>query len=160
MKKLLLTLITMTIALSATACFDQKRPDGMPKLAPVSVCILQEGTPVPDAAVSFIPDDPSMQKWSPGANTDASGIAELRTLGYKGAAVGSYKVTVQKAEIEKKTEGTGPVAQTTGKYYHCVESKFGDAATTPLTIEVTEKNALQTFDVGKAIRVEFTPQMR
>ncbi|MDO5553251.1 MAG: carboxypeptidase regulatory-like domain-containing protein [Planctomycetia bacterium] len=160
MKNLLFTLTTLTITIFAIGCSGQKRPEGMPSLVPVSVCVTQEGTPVVDAVVSLIPDDPALKKWSPGGRTNESGIVELRTLGFKGAAVGTYKVTIQKTEIESETTGTGPLAQTKAKYFNCVDLKYGNETKTPLTLNVTEKNERQTFDVGQAMREEFRPKMK
>ncbi|MDO5553211.1 MAG: hypothetical protein Q4G68_05580 [Planctomycetia bacterium] len=62
-----------------TGCFQEPRPDGLPKLYPMSIKITQEGTPLTDASVGLISSDPELQRWPAGANTDANGIAKIFT---------------------------------------------------------------------------------
>ncbi|MDR1269130.1 MAG: hypothetical protein LBK82_06370 [Planctomycetaceae bacterium] len=85
-------------------CFfgcGQKLPDGMPKLYPVTITIVQENTPLEGAIVQLIPEDSSLSTWGPMGITNASGVTELQTNGkYKGSPLGQFKVLVTKKEIE------------------------------------------------------------
>ena len=49
-------------------CGGQKLPEGMPKLTPVNLIVMQDGTPLDGAVVSLIPTDNS--RWNAGGVTD------------------------------------------------------------------------------------------
>ena len=137
----------------------EPRPEGMPELFPVSVTIVQDGTPLADASVRLIPDE-GTSPWSSGGSTGANGVAVLRTHGrYQGVPAGSYRMTVSKIEMPTppSAELTPLDASPTSNEptYNLVAPEYGYPNQTPLRLEVTaERNTYDPFDVGPAVRIE------
>ncbi|MDR2641985.1 MAG: hypothetical protein LBC74_04250 [Planctomycetaceae bacterium] len=92
--------------------------------------------------------------------TNAEGKAVISTYGFAGAPIGKYKVIVRKNvddDLVYGTNSTGGKEVVAFKIYRTVEPQFSDVKTTPHEIEITgkEKKVEATFDVGKAIKVQF-----
>ncbi|MBQ9126811.1 MAG: hypothetical protein IJY15_03515, partial [Thermoguttaceae bacterium] len=92
--------------------------------------------------------------------TNADGVVELRTNGYPGAPVGSFKVVVMKTETiggaqtpeetQRQMEGENFGAEET---FDLIAPQYRDQTQTPLTLEVKAgKNETQEFDVGAPVR--------
>ncbi len=136
------------LAVSVCGC-SKPRPDGLPKLVPCSVTIVQESKPLEGATVSFESAD---LQWSVGGTTDANGVAKMYTHGqYQGAPEGSYKVTVVKQEIEWDGGTESASSATSGQAYNFVDMQYNTSETTPLEITVKGKTS-ESFDVGAAIK--------
>jgi hypothetical protein len=147
----------------------QKLPDGIPKLYPVTITIVQENTRLEGAIVQLIPEDPSLSNWGPMGITNASGVTELQTNGkYKGSPLGQFKVLVTKKEIEPHPhlewgnlpDGDPKFIQYRNeamklKVLDYVEPQFGLINATPLSVNITSSgpNNFQ-LDVGKKITIE------
>lgn len=148
-------LVALTLVL-ATALFvgcKRKTPDGMPKLYPCSVEIIQDGKPLADATVTLSTEE---HTWAVSGTTDASGVAKIYTHGtYPGAPNGNYVVVVSKQIVEEPEaqQVSASDAISGGKAYNLVAPEFGSKDTTPLKIEVNGKTN-GSFDVGAAIRDE------
>lgn len=142
------------ILLFFTGCFGEKRPEGFPKLYPLSIEIVQEGTPLVGAGVALVSDDANLSRWPSGGVTDEKGIVQIHTYQYPGAPEGSFKVTVTKT----LTEGAQSDILATGKgntqkVYELVDSKYSVADKTPLTIEVKAGTTpVSKLDVGKKVK--------
>jgi hypothetical protein len=141
-------------------CGGEKRPEGFPEVAECSIKILQEGAPLEGAKVNLVAQDPALMRWGCGGVTNADGVVELRTNGYPGAPVGSFKVVVLKTETvggaqtkedyqrQMQGENLGPE-----ETFDLVDRQYADQTQTPLTLEVKAgKNETQEFDVGAPIR--------
>ncbi len=141
-------------------CGGEKRPEGFPEVAECSIKILQEGAPLEGAKVNLVAQDPALMRWGCGGVTNADGVVELRTNGYPGAPVGSFKVVVLKTETvggaqtkedyqrQMQGENLGPE-----ETFDLVDRKYADQTQTPFTLEVKAgKNETQEFDVGAPIR--------
>ncbi|MDO5565555.1 MAG: hypothetical protein Q4G59_02780 [Planctomycetia bacterium] len=126
----------------------QKLPDGMPKLRPCSVTIVQAGQPLADATVDLILKEGNA-KWSVSGMTDATGRVECITHGlYKGAPEGTYKVVVTKRENgTKDAKGYLPI-------YSVVDKKYTDPSTTPLEIVVDAKGCDEKLDAGTPVKIQ------
>ena len=130
-----------------------KKPDGMPKLAPVVVTVVQEGTPLAEANVSFYAEAQENRQWACGGVTDASGKLTVTTRGkYPGMPLGKYKVTVEKTLVEDPPLTDEEFKATPPKIYQCVESKYLAENTTDLAVEVVDGKNEFTLDAGKAIK--------
>jgi hypothetical protein len=146
------------LALLVLGCQGEPLPDGMPKLCPVSVTIVQEGKPLANASIRLIPDD-STNKWSSGGSTNESGVAKLFTHGkFAGVPAGSYKVTVTKIEMpapvsadqQKLLEKSASADEPT---YDLVPAQYSLPNQTPLRLTVkSEGNTYEPFDLGPAVR--------
>ncbi|MDR1484624.1 MAG: carboxypeptidase-like regulatory domain-containing protein [Planctomycetaceae bacterium] len=152
------TLIIVTTLF--VGCRDTSRPLDLPKLYFCAITITQEGKPVPGATVELIAQDTNNAKYVPLQYTNDNGTAVMTTYSFAGVPAGKYKVVVTKyveEETTVKDEDTGENIIVGGAKYRMIEPIYSDAKTTPLEIEITEKdrNNKQTFDVGKAIKVIF-----
>ena len=151
------------ISLSSLVCFSvlvlalsgcsEPRPEGLPKLYPVTLQFTQEGEPCVEAAISLIPEPGS--PWGTGGITDANGRVTLQTHGkYSGVPAGTYKITVNKAEVEyigppPTAMGVAHPSQT----YSLVDPVYSIPSTTTLAIEVGEgTKSYPPFDLGKKVR--------
>ncbi len=139
----------------------------MPKVAPVSLTLMDGSEPLADASVLFVSDNP-ISSVTVGGTSNSSGVVELyTTLGTyseQGAPVGNYKITVQKDQpvVQTKTDEElskmqpGEIAEHSRKLLAERDAKpklvppvVTKSATTPLKIEVKEKDTSQTIDLSQ-----------
>ncbi|MDR1493503.1 MAG: hypothetical protein LBT05_12380 [Planctomycetaceae bacterium] len=168
--KLVLTLF-FALLFGFASCDKTPKPEGMPDLHSAKITIVQEGSPLKDAAVTLLNNDLSQAKWVVGGRTNANGVCILKTQGkYNGALAGKYKVIVTKSEKTESETAKQPVPQDSKaaeayyakisseeKFYDYVDLKYKSPDTSDLEIEITAGKNEQTFDVGKAIKKEFVP---
>ena len=167
--------ITLLLAASfIIGCGGTPRPDGMPRLYPASITVIQEGTPLEGAMVRLVAVDASLARWEPSGITDASGVAAMRIDGrFDGAPLGNYKVLVSKREQEPHPHPElaslppgDPNAQRyidaarNLKTYTYVEPQYDSVENTPLRVEITASQRSYTVDAGKKIRNEERPWWR
>ena len=166
MKKAFFLTAICLATLVAISCKNEKRPDGMPDIYPCSLKIIQDSQPLPDAQVRIASSDPQIARFPCGGTSDQSGVVELKTMGFKGAPRGTFKVVVSKiewknrpsnAEEARKYESEGIKEES----YDLVDRKFADASTTPLEIEIQEGvSSPIEIDVGSAVHVSREDLMR
>ena len=84
-----------------------ERPEGMPALTPCTILATFGGERLQGVSVLLQPQDPQVQNWSAGGQTDAEGKAVLKTAAYyNGVVPGEYFVIFQKyAEPELGRDG-------------------------------------------------------
>jgi len=156
--------ISCVVAIVATlflgACKGEKRPDGLPKLYPCSVKIIQGGAPLAGADVMLVAQDPNLMRRPTGGTTDESGVAKLNTYGFAGAPEGSFKVMVVKTETEGAVSAEDAVKNmesgtlSSEERFDLVDQQYRDQTTTPFTLEVKASgNETKEFDVGEAVRI-------
>lgn len=150
---------TTLLTLSMLGCGGKPRPEGLPELYPVRFVVTQEGTPLADATVQFVPDGNS--KWSTGGVTGTDGSLIPNTHGeFPGIPLGKYKVIVTKIlkegdpipstpmnDEEKKAWDAYWKSGKTEKQFNCVEKKYG-GNDTPLIIEVKADSKEIPLDAG------------
>jgi hypothetical protein len=80
----------------------------------------------------------------------------LKTQGrYEGVVEGDYKVTVIKTEIEPGVVINEETEEAIlGKAWNLVETRFGNVASTPLTLKVAGKKTTETLGVGAVVKEE------
>lgn len=165
MRKLLVLALCLLIVTTAS-CKQEKRPAGMPEIYPCSLKIVQDSAPLADAEVSVVSSDPQIVRFPCGGVSDQDGIVELKTMGFKGAPAGSFKVVVSKIEYlnQPKSYDEAQKFQSEGikeESFDLVDRKFGDASTTDLQIEIQQSNSAPIeIDVGEAVRVSRADLMR
>jgi len=156
------------VAFLATGCGGPARPDGMPRLYPASVTVIQEGAPLEGAMVQLVSDDPALSRWGPTGITDASGVTVLRTDGtYDGAPLGTFRVVVSKREREPHPNpewANLPDGDPNFQKYRELESRrktinyveplYSSIADSPLTLEITADGKTYSVDAGKKSRTE------
>ncbi|MDO5580374.1 MAG: hypothetical protein Q4G69_04525 [Planctomycetia bacterium] len=156
MQKFFFAFSFLAILSVISGCSGEKRPDGMPKLYPCRITILQEGKPLANATVDLVSKNGSF-KWSIMGTTDANGLAELRTHSlYKGVPSGTFSVAVEKREPEsdpKKLENLPPEQRNKPiKIFSYVDAKYTSSDTSPLEMTVEKSPVSKEFDLGKPVR--------
>lgn len=156
------------VALSAVVgCGGPKKPADLPELYPVKITVIQDGQPLEGASVML--NDPTLQvRFVMGGQTDAKGVAEIKTDGqFSGAPAGEFKVTVRKT-TEPESAGEAPTdpaeraeweakqAELANQMADTVDLKFGDMAQTPETITVGPGGVEKTVDVGEKVNIPFS----
>ena len=168
MNRTCISLIASFLAVTFFTGCGEKLPDGMPKLYPTSITVIQESGPLEEALVQLFPEDGSNSQWGPSGITDASGVAEMKTNAkYKGAPLGKYKATVIKREREphpnpewaslpREDPNFQKFVQISRmlKLYDLVEPQFASVVKSPLLIEVTADQKEHTVDVGSKVKIE------
>ena len=134
------------------------KPEGMPELVPCKVKVVQDGSPLANANVVLIPVAPAGTVWPVGGQTDAAGIAEMRTYGeHVGAPVDHYKVVVSKVKVETlvpaTTSADGQYQPAQEKLYDLVAPALGFPPTSTLEIQVVKGTTDYSVDVGVAVQV-------
>ncbi|MDR3199706.1 MAG: carboxypeptidase-like regulatory domain-containing protein [Planctomycetaceae bacterium] len=139
-------------------------PTDLPKLYRCVIHLTQENQPVPDAVISLRSVNSGDKQWAIGGSTNETGKAEIFTETYfKGVPSGEYKVVVSKTEIiipptpavlpeneEERTKILNRIEAET-KEYSVVASEFSDVKTTPLKINVQEKETEISFELGAKV---------
>lgn len=155
MRTILLITFVVILAFQAGCSKDPNRPDDLPKLYPVRITVTQEEKPLEGATVTLSSKTP-MKYGSCSAETNASGVAVLKTYGFCGVPVGQYAVTVEKRGIEGARESTtedGLTIQSGGKVFQYVDTQYTNENSSPCSIDVTEKGAKDAFEVGAPVHV-------
>jgi hypothetical protein len=153
----IVTLLLLWVFLVLSGCSQTEYPKDLPRLYSGTIMITQQNVPLADASVFLTPTDGN--KWNAGGTTDANGQAVLYTHGkYKGIAVGVYKVTVDKYEVEPEKPNAEAIYRKTGNYpvpdaYSFVDLKYTDLNKTPLEVIISEKNRSFSFDLGPSVHV-------
>jgi hypothetical protein len=134
------------------ACSSQLKPDGLPKLYPLTLTLTQDGVPLDGASVSLFADD-GVSTWTIGGTTDASGNMSPKTHGkFPGIPAGTYKVCVVKIETVPSARPEQDPDE-----YDVVDVKLRSPITTTLTLEAGPGIKNVTLDVGKPIRKLIIP---
>lgn len=169
--KLMRNAIAAALVLAMTAPLvgcGKKKPDGMPDLQPTTISLTVDGKGLANANVILQPEDAKANKWVPAGLTNANGVAEIETTGFKGAPEGSYKVVVSAdEEVDYGEDGPPPKDDPAAleewnrkanpdkwKRYSPVENQYTNAGTTPLTITIAAGKNAQDFDLGASAHDE------
>lgn len=154
MKKTFAFVAVVLAVVTVGGCKKDNRPEDLPSLFPCVITVVQEGVPLEEAAVNFVPVERTDAKYRAAGITNTEGKATIKTYGFEGSPEGKYKVTVRKLVVEEGptiTNRDGEEVTTHGPEYQAVERQYMDAKTTPHEIEITanKKTVEATFDVGK-----------
>ena len=132
-------------------------PKDFPPLHPCVITVIQDGAPLEGASVSLKPLQSSAMSAS--GITDAEGIAVMKVqAAYDGVPEGNYKVLIVKQTRErnpavKDADSREEVsAEFRDREYivtDFVHPKFGNAAQTPLEIQIQSGKNEHTFEVTK-----------
>jgi len=134
-------------------------------LYPVKLTIIQGGQPLEGATV-YLVDTTSASRFTVGYQTDAKGIANLKTDGkFDGCPAGKYKVIITKkfmpempkenppSDPEAKAEYDRKIAELNAQMAETVDVQYTRPTTTPEEIEVTSAGLEKTIDVGEKVDV-------
>lgn len=161
MKTRVIFLLSIVVFAIPVGCNNgPARPDGLPPLQPCKFSVIQDGKPLAEAVVKLVSVDKS-SNWIISGRTDATGVAKMTTqMSFDGVPEGKYKVLVSKYVTEGAPQ-TVPVNETdqpqeTLSYptYSHIPGEFDSFDKTPFEITVSKGKNEETFDVGKAVRIE------
>ena len=149
MKNLLIFSLLLFYVALAAGC-GPKRPPGLPQLYECVLTIQFEGgSPADGARVSLTPENTALGEWSIAGVTDSAGSVKIHTnADFSGAPAGKYRVLVQKVEYVD-TNARDEYGDTITDVRYLVNEKYSAAATTPLSLEITDKAVRETFTVEK-----------
>ncbi|MDO5552614.1 MAG: hypothetical protein Q4G68_02520 [Planctomycetia bacterium] len=161
-------LATSVLLIATLGCgAKDKRPEGFPKLYPITVQINNNGQPFSGAGVRFETNDGA--QYSIVGTTDEMGKAVLETAmgSYfaAGCPLGTFKVTINKfdrEELDKLVEQqknlppqvedlklAAKITQLEDNMKPLVPKKLLRADTTPIDVTVDESSTEFTFDVNE-----------
>jgi hypothetical protein len=132
--------------LAAPGCGDTS---GIGKTLPVAGKVTLDDTPLtaPSTVLLFKPDASrgNTSLWEPTGTVDDQGNYVLFTNGKKGAPPGWYKVLVTASAVQ--TDGSSGSPHKRPVPRSLVPARYGQAATTPVTIEVVEAPTPEAYDL-------------
>lgn len=145
---------------SVGGCAPSDMPEGMPELHPVTLTIVQSGTPLEGATMQLVPQDSANIRWACGGTSDAMGKVVVQTLGkFPGAPVGTYKATVYKTLVEDMTPGVedSPSSTKVFETFLLVDLNFQSAETTTIEVTVASgENIPPPIDLGAPVKLKQT----
>ena len=143
-------LLTGVLALVGCGETDKWTAD-RPKPFPAQATVLLDKHPVEGATVVFQPDGAGTR--AAAGVTDSAGVVHLQTYEPKdGAVAGKFKVAITKVKVTStaKSEETQVNDTTSSKTEYLVPKKYGMAATSGLTADVTDGGENKfSFDLQK-----------
>ena len=143
---------------SVVGCAPSDIPEGMPELHPVTLTIVQSGTPLEGATIQLVPQDSANSRWACGGTSDATGKVVVQTLGkFPGAPVGSYKATIYKTLVEDMTPGVedSPSSTKVFETFLLVDPKFQSAETSTIEVTVASgENNPPPIDLGAPVKIK------
>jgi hypothetical protein len=143
----LFLLISVSVAgIPALGCGDSS---GVGPTFPVAGKVTLNDAPVTakTTIVLFKPDASkgNASPFQPTGTVDADGVYTLKTEGKKGAPPGWYKVVVTAREDSPTVHPNNPKDHPASK--SLVPAKYGDATTSPFSVEVVEKPQPGAYDL-------------
>ena len=148
------------LCLAVAGCGGEPKPDGLPKLYPVTLTFTQNGEPCADAIVTLVPVSDS--PWGTGGITNANGNVRVQTHGkFPGAPAGKYKITVSKTENGTAGQASANMFATqTIQTFNLIDPVYAVSSSTPLDITVEagkNKTPYPPFDLGAKVREPVRP---
>lgn len=143
----LLAVLVLPLALAAPGCGGD---EGVGKTYPVRGQVTLDGQPLDSrTAVVLLKADAAKGNttpFEPAASVDSSGSYTVYTKKQRGAPPGWYKVIVTATETESPQPTKGGLSKRPLPR-SLVPGKYGQAKTTPLSIEVVESAAAGSYDL-------------
>lgn len=129
--------LLMTVLLALGGCSQ----DPIGKRIKVEGLVTVDGSPLPNGTISFRPIESkgNTQKHEPYATIGPDGKYKVMTAGKEGCAPGWYRVIIESSE--PLAEGEMKASESR------INTKYNDARTTDIEIEVVEKPAGGQYDI-------------
>ncbi len=90
-----------------SACRKADYPEGFPKIRPVQVKVVENGTPMEGVQVVVSYNDRNLAKWRTSGFSGADGVVNLATRGFEGAPEGEGVFLVEKRDPPVKQDADG-----------------------------------------------------
>ncbi|MGI5831479.1 MAG: hypothetical protein ACOX6D_02965 [Thermoguttaceae bacterium] len=147
-KRIVSCVILLLCFCFVSACRRSDYPEGFPKIYPIQLVVVEDGSPIEGVQVVVNYTDQSLRKWRTSGFSGADGVVNLSTRGFDGAPEGESVLLVEKKDPPiKQTEDGQFVA---GNTENQLDPRFSDPETSPFSVKITKKQKGKTvIDLGR-----------
>lgn len=148
----------LALLVAVTANFSFGCGPSGPRLVPVSGKLTLNGAPLEGATVTFAPAPTNPVLTPGGASSSSGGSFTVKSGDDEGLAPGKYKVLVTKsslkngAKVPDEFKDDPMMAVTSGLTIESLPAEYGNADTSPLSLEVPNEGGSFDFDVKQAAK--------
>ena len=130
-----------------SACRRADYPEGFPKIHPVRLKVVENGTPVEGVEVVVRYADHNLAKWRTSAFSNADGVVKLMTRGFEGAPEGDGVFLLEKRDPPIKQDENGNFVA--GNTDNQLDDRFSDPDETPFKASIPKKQkGMIVIDLG------------
>ena len=146
-KYAVLLLVLLSSLCLVAACKKPGYPEGFPKIHPIQLKVVENGTPVAGVRVKVHYSDQQLSKWGTGGFTGSDGIVKPSTRGFSGAPEGEGVFLVEKRDSPVKQDENGNYVA--GNTENQLDDRFSDPDETPFKASIPKKqNGIIVIDLG------------
>ena len=148
MSKYAVSLLVLLSSLClVAACKKSDYPEGFPKIHPIQLKVVEDGTPVEGAQVVVHYNDQNLAKWRTSAFSNADGVVKLMTRGFEGAPEGEGVFLLEKRYPPIKMDESGNFVA--GNTENQLDERFFDPDETPFKASIPKKQkGIIVIDLG------------
>lgn len=140
MSKYAVSLLVLLSSLClVTACKKSDYPEGFPKIHPIQLKVVENGSPVEGVRVTVQYTDRTLAKWGTSAFSNAEGVVKLMTRGFEGAPEGNGVFLLEKRDPPVKQDENGNYVA--GNTENQLDDRFSDPDETPFQASIPKKQA-------------------
>ena len=130
-----------------SACRKTDYPDGFPKIRPIQIKVVENGTPMEGVQVVVSYNDRNLAKWRTSGFSGADGVVNLATRGFPGAPEGDAVLLLEKREPPVKQDAD--VKYIAGNTDNQLDDRYSDPEETPFKASIPKKqNGPIVVDLG------------
>ena len=120
-----------------SACKKADYPAGFPKIHPIQLKVVENGTPVEGVEVVVQYSDRNLAKWRTSAFSNADGVVKLMTRGFEGAPEGDAVLLLEKRDPPIKQDADGNYVA--GNTDNQLDDRYSDPDETPFKASIPSK---------------------
>ena len=140
-------LVLLSCFCFVSACRKADYPAGFPKIHPIQLKVVENGTPVEGVQVVVHYNDGNLTKWRTSGFAGSDGIVKLMTRGFEGAPEGEAVFLLEKRDPPVKQDENGNLVA--GNTENQLEDRFSDPEGTPFKGLIPKKqNGIIVIDLG------------
>ena len=136
-KYAVLLLVLLSSLCLVAACKKPGYPEGFPKIHPIQLKVVENGTPVAGVEVVVQYSDHNLAKWRTSAYSNADGLVKLMTRGFEGAPEGDGVFLLEKRDPPIKQDENGNIVA--GNTENQLDDRFSDPDETPFNASIPKK---------------------
>lgn len=122
-------------------------PAGFPKIHPVQIKVVENGSPMEGVQVVVHYNDNSLTKWRTSGFAGSDGIVKLMTRGFEGAPEGEAVFLLEKRDPPVKQDENGNLVA--GNTENQLDDRFSDPEETPFKGSISKKQSgIIVIDLG------------
>ncbi|MBR2693715.1 MAG: hypothetical protein IKE69_05835 [Thermoguttaceae bacterium] len=130
-----------------SACRKTDYPAGFPKIHPVQIKVVENGSPMEGVQVVVHYNDNSLTKWRTSGFAGSDGIVKLMTRGFEGAPEGEAVFLLEKRDPPVKQDENGNLVA--GNTENQLDDRFSDPEETPFKGSISKKQSgIIVIDLG------------